>query len=59
MHEYLMEFQRYIGFKPFRFQVVAENKEKAVELSRELYRDNANLIKESLKVVRELKPSFG
>lgn len=58
MHEYLMEIQQYFGTK--RFQVTADSREEALEKSKDtIYYKDSNSIKESLRVVKKLKPSFG
>ena len=60
-HVYLMEVQKYFGGR-VRFQVVAsdkdEAKEKGLSEAEKLFgRDN--IIRESIRVDRKLKPSFG
>ena len=60
MHEYLMEVEQFFGGK-YRFQVNASNREEAMENGRKhsKERHNDNFIKDTLKVVKKLKPSFG
>lgn len=58
-HEYLMSMQRYFGGET-RFQVTAESKEEAIEKAKKtiFYVHDDNTIKNSLRVVKKLKPSF-
>jgi len=54
-----MEIQQYFGIT-VRFQVIADSREEALEKSKDTtYYKDSNSIKESLRVVRKLKPSFG
>ena len=60
MHEYLMEVEQFFGGK-YRFQVNASSREEAMENGRKHIKErhNDNFIKDTLKVVKKLKPSFG
>jgi len=60
-HVYLMEVQKYFGGR-VRFQVVAsdkdEAKEKGLGVASNLFGKD-NIIRETIRVDRKLKPSFG
>lgn len=60
-HVHLMEVQKYFGER-VHFQVVAsdknEAKEKGLENAEKLFGSD-NIIRESIRVDRKLKPSFG
>lgn len=57
-HEYLMECRKFFSGNE-RFQVVASSKDEAMILGEQYIRRDSNFIKESLRVVRKMKPSFG
>lgn len=60
MHEYLMEVGHYF-LGSVRFQVVANDRAEAMEKGAEYVKNlhNDNYIKDHIKVVKKLKPSFG
>lgn len=61
LHEYLIGVQKYFGGEQ-RLQVLASGKEEArikgLQQAEKLFGKD-NIIKDSIRVIRKLKPSFG
>lgn len=60
-HEFLLEYETYFGKGP-RFQVLANDRAEALKLGKRYLEERnhgGNVIIDSLKVIRKLKPSFG
>lgn len=59
MHEYLMSIKTYYG-ETERFMVVARDKNEALEKAKNTpFYLSITVIQDTLKCIRQLKPSFG